>query len=157
MTPADARELLDALAEETDRLRDPAGLQFAGGTSEATARAREALAAQLADVPATRSLLTAALPGAATDGVVDDYEAAVADALDRVRRGAAPEQDRVTRAPTPAPVTRAPGEQAPVTRAPGEQAPAPEPAGRRPPAALVVPVVLVVAVVLVLAVLVLAG
>ena len=102
MDRASARELLDTLAEETDQLRDPAALQFAGGTTEATRAAEDALSEQLRGVDQPRAGLTAALPGAVTDGIVEDYRQAVAEALDRVRRGRAPEQAPVEHRTAPA-------------------------------------------------------
>lgn len=149
MTPEDARELREALREETAALRDPAGLAFAGGTSAATREAGDALAAQLADVPATARLLRGALPGPDTEGVLDGYAEALTAAVEAVRSGRPPEQVPVSQPPVTVPVA------APPPGAPGT--PPAAGTGRPPPkavaaallglAALIVVVVLLVVVI----------
>ncbi len=99
MRPQDATDLLQALAEETTRLRDPAELQFVGGDPEADARSAAALAAQLEGVPAlrTQAPALAEASGREVDDVlvvVGGYADATAEALERVRAGRAPEAER---------------------------------------------------------------
>lgn len=82
----DVTGLLADLQEETARLRDPGGWTFVGGDAEADERAAEALEAQLDGVGALRAQLGS---DAGAKAVVDDYQAAVAAGLARVRSGRA--------------------------------------------------------------------
>lgn len=99
MRPQDANDLLQALAEEATRLRDPAELQFVGGDPDADARSAAALTAQLEGVPALRAQapVLAEASGREVDdvlAVVRGYADATTEALERVRAGRAPEAER---------------------------------------------------------------
>lgn len=95
MNPSDAHQLLADLRDETTRLRDPAGLQFVGGSPEEDATSLDATAAQRSGVPALRlqapALATATgRPLADVLAEITAYDEALAAAIDQLRTGRAP-------------------------------------------------------------------